>query len=146
MRVHEHFAKVTCKTIRDGRMVTPPRAELRLDTTKLDEFSLHVFTDLDNAESWTLSVDMFQRLSTTTRSIDDGATIQVIKTLSMVRRQVAIDFDIKGRPATRVLIPLREVRRFMRVIKRVRKAQEKIQHNYAKEGIAKFEAYLADHS
>lgn len=146
MRAIEHFDKVTCKTIRNGRMTTPPRAELRFNTMRSDEFSLHVFTDLDNAECWELSVDVFQQLSATTRVIDDGTTIQVIKVLSMLRKQVAIDFDIKGRPATRVLIPYWEIKRFMRVIKKARKAHNKALHTFAKEGITEFEAFLADHS
>lgn len=150
MQAIEHFDKITCKTIRDGRMATPPRAELRFNDSQPTVLTLNVFTDLDNAESWTLSVDMFERLcgkrwsSATVRIVDDGATLQVIRVLNMVRKQVAIDFDIKGRPATRVLIPLWEARRFMRVIKRARRAQKKVQHNYAKEGIAQIEEHLAN--
>lgn len=150
MRATEHFDKITCKTIRNGHMTTPPRAEMRFNDAQPAVFTLNVFTDLDNAESWTLSVDMFERLcgrrwsSTTIRIVDDGATLQVIKVLSTVRKQVAIDFDIKGRPATRVLVPLWEARRFMRVIKRARRAQKKVQHNYVQEGITQIEEHLAN--
>ena len=150
MQETEHFDKITCKTIRNGHMATPPRAELRFNDARPAVFTLHAFTDLDNAESWTLSVDMFERLcgkrwrSTTIRILDDDTTLQVIKVLNMVRRQVAIDFDIKGSPATRVLIPLWEVKRFMRVIKRAKKTHQKVQHNYAQAGIAQFEEYLAE--
>lgn len=150
MQETEHFDKASCVTIRNGHMVTPPRAELRFNDARPTVFSLNVFTDLDNAESWTLSVDMFERLcastwrSATLNIIDDGVTIKVVKVLNMWRKQVAIDFDLEGRPATRALIPLREVKRFMRVIKRAKRAHKKVQNNYAKEGIAQFEEYLAD--
>lgn len=150
MRATEHFDKITCRTIRNGHMATPPRAELRFNDTRPAVFTLNVFADLDNAESWTLSVDMFERLCgkrwshATIRILDDDTTLEVIRVLNMVRKQVAIDFDIKGRPATRVLIPLWEIKRFMRVIKRAKKAHKKAQHSYAQEGIAQFEEYLAD--
>lgn len=150
MRATEHFDKITCQTVRNGHMKVPPRAELRFNDSRPAVFTLSIFTNLDNAESWTLSVDMFERLcastwrSATLNIIDDDVAIRVVKVLSMWRKQVAIDFDIEGRPATRALVPLWEVKRFMRVIRRARKAQNKVQSNYAKEGIAQFEELLAD--
>jgi hypothetical protein len=150
MRATEYSSDISCKTIRNGHMRTPLRAELRFNDAQPTVLTLSVFSNFNVTESWTLSVDMFERLcgkrwsNTTIRIIDDGTTLQVIKVLSMVRKQVAVDFDIKGKPATRALIPLWEARRFMRVIKRARRTQKKVQHKYAQEGITQFEEYLAN--
>lgn len=149
MQETEYSNKITCRTIRNGHMTTSPQAELRFNDAQPSTFSLNAFTSLDRRESWTLSVDMFERLcgnrwhSSTIRIVDGDTTIQVISVLSMVRKQVAIDFNIKGNRTTRALIPLWEVKRFMRVIKRARKAQEKVQRNYAKDGITQIEEHLA---
>ncbi len=120
--------------MRRGHFYAPPLTELHFDATKPFEFTVHNFKELDSkspegVERWVLPIEMFKSLRTlrgrgaSASIMNADIVISMPKGLNSWRRQVAIDLDIKEygvqRPPARLIIPWRDIKRFMRLIHKV---------------------------
>lgn len=120
------YTKATTCTVTSGGVVSAGvSAQLHFDALQPLDFAVYIFNGLkseDKEERWTLPVSLFDKL----RGLDNSATTtegtieaSVIRHLSFLRKQVLIELDLNGRPPTTLMIPRRDIKRFMKLINQV---------------------------
>ena len=119
----EYTQATTCMVTSGGTFSAAVSAQLHFDALKPLDFAVRIFNDLkseDEKERWTLPVSLFDKLrglDSSTTTIEGTIEASVIRHLSFLRRQVLIELDLNGRPPTTLMIPRRDIKRFMKLIK-----------------------------
>jgi len=121
----EYTQATTCMVTSGGNLSAAVSAQLHFDALQPLDFAVRIFNDLkseDEKERWTIPVSLFDKLrglDSTTTTTEGTIEATVIWHMSFLRKQVLIEFDLNGRPPTTLMIPRRDIKRFMKLIKQI---------------------------